>query len=174
VDGIDFDRLARFLISRVNRRRVGHGLGATLVGLSGIHASTGAKTRKLERNQYGCVNVGNPCRGRDGVCCSGICKGRKPKRGEKDRSRCVAHDADVCEGGEHTPGCGGTAVACTTSTGASGRCMTTTGNAGYCGEGFSYVCNPCRRDADCQRDAGPESACIRCTACPEGTACAFA
>jgi hypothetical protein len=168
VDSQRFDALARSLVLGASRRALAGGLAAALLGSAGFDpiADAGARKRKqLERNKYGCVNVGNPCGGRDRVCCSGICKGKK------DRSRCAAHGADVCRRGHHLPACGATNdVTCTTSTGASGLCATTTGNAGFCAQGF--ICQVCSRDRECQPSPDPSAACIRCGSCPSGTACA--
>ena len=66
--------------------------------------------QKLKRNAFGCVNVGGKCRGKDGNCCSGICDGKKPKKGKKDTSRCAGHDASTCLAGQDT--CAGTFFPC--------------------------------------------------------------
>jgi hypothetical protein len=136
-------------------------------------AEAGKRRKKLKRNEFGCVNVGDACRGKDKNCCSGICRGKKPKRGEKDKSRCVGHDAQGCQAGQIEQFCGGTDVVCTTSTGdTAGFCDTTTGNAGYCsGEG---MCIPggCSKDADCIPVFGKGAACVLCDFCDEGVGCA--
>jgi hypothetical protein len=135
---------------------------------------TEAKQRKTaEPNAFGCLPVGQKCRGKNSKCCSGICQGKKPKKGKKDKSRCVGHDGSTCRPGQHTGECGGVAnIACTTSVGLAGSCATTTGNAAYCLS--SGECFPCTRDADCQAVCGPQAACIQCaTECVArgGTAC---
>lgn len=58
------------------------------------------KTKSPRFNEFGCVNVGQSCRGRDDVCCSGMCEGRRPRKGETDRSRCVGHDESTCQAGQ--------------------------------------------------------------------------
>jgi hypothetical protein len=132
------------------------------------------KKKKLQFNQFGCVNVGGKCRGNSANCCSGICEGKKPKKGKKDTSRCVAHGQSTCFAGQNEPFCGGTGeVACLTSAGETGECTTTTGNAGYCVR--SGRCLACKKDEDCQNnpDFGAGAACTVCTGCTEtgGTAC---
>jgi hypothetical protein len=44
------------------------------------------KRKKLKHNQFGCVEVGNACRGNCANCCSGICQGKKPKKGRKTKA----------------------------------------------------------------------------------------
>jgi hypothetical protein len=133
---------------------------------------TRAKKQKLKRNEFGCVNVGGKCRGKDANCCSNICQGKKPKQGKKDKSHCVAHDEQGCSAGQAGDSCGGADVLCTTSAGTDGVCETTTGNAGYCASDGS--CFPCQKDRDCQSQSqfGPRAACARCATCPGGTICA--
>src|SRR5688572_30192652 len=48
-------------------------------------------------NQYGCIAVGQSCRGDSALCCSGICQGAAPATGQPDTSRCVAHDTGTCD-----------------------------------------------------------------------------
>jgi hypothetical protein len=165
------------LTSVPSRRDVVRGLVGAALGLGVARwpaiVEAKKKRKKLERNAFGCVEVGGQCRGKDAACCSGMCQGRKPKKGEKDTSRCVAHDASTCLAGQQEEFCGGTTtVSCTTSTGASGTCNVTTGKAPYCA--YDGDCIACRKDADCRPGYGPAAACITCTGCPTtgGTACA--
>jgi hypothetical protein len=169
------DSIARVLGERMFRRRVAPGLAAIL----GLHlgrvspgpAHAAKKKKKLARNAFGCVPVGKPCAGKDGVCCSGICDGKKPKKGKKDKSRCAGHDATTCRPGQNScveP------VTCTTSTGFAGSCFTTTGDAGYCARGSA--CHYCATDAECVSVLGPGAACVLCaTTCngniPGATLC---
>lgn len=168
-----FDRLTRGLSTTPTRRAILGGF-ATAIGLAAprVPGRVEAKTKKkpLKVNEFGCVNVGGKCRGKDGKCCSGICKGKKPKKGEKDKSRCVDH---------HTGGCQADQDQCSTGfseCGTGGLCYRTTGKASFCGayqvEWFS-PCTPCEKDADCTADFGPGAACIDCLSdCPSpGTAC---
>jgi hypothetical protein len=173
MDDGGFDRLARALATARPRRSITRVLsGLALVGSRGLSGApgVGAGTKKLKRNQFGCVNVGNACRGKDGACCSGICRGKKPKKGKKDRSRCVAQDEGGCRAGSRIPACGGAAESCTTSAGASGLCGTTTGKAGFCSQGF--ICASCTRDDQCRPSPDPNAACVLCATCPSGRACA--
>ena len=146
------------------------------VSLAGLPDGAAAKKRKkkLKRNEFGCVSVGGKCRGRDKNCCSGICREEKPKKGKKDKSRCVAHDAQGCEAGQIEGFCGGTNVSCTTSNGNSGNCNTTTGNAGYCADSGDCSAGPCKKDADCIPNFGAGAACVLCddALCVGGTGCA--
>jgi hypothetical protein len=137
------------------------------LGLAALRHSDDADARKKRRkktpqlNAFGCLNVGQKCRGKDALCCSGKCAGKKPKRGRKDRRTCVAHDTGGCPKGDPSEACGGDVeTVCTAATGLEGVCDRTTGNAGFCT--VSGDCFPCRKDADCQPLCGPEAACIRC------------
>jgi hypothetical protein len=153
---------------------VGVGLGGLLLpGVAGARKTRTRTREKRRRNPIGCVNVGKPCRGNDRLCCSGICQGKKPKKGKRDTSRCAAHDATTCQAGDQDPGCTvAELVICTTSTGYAGICATTTGNAGYCHA--STTCFACATDAECKAVCGARAACLPCTACAAtgGTMCA--
>ena len=46
------------------------------------------KNKKPKNNAFGCLNVGQACNGKNDKCCSGICDGKKPKKGKKDKSKC--------------------------------------------------------------------------------------
>jgi hypothetical protein len=128
-------------------------------------ASAKKRKKKIKRNAFGCVNVGGKCRGKNAVCCSGICQGKKPKKGERDKSRCVAHDQTSCQAGQTTNACGGVNVLCTTSTGEpGGACLTTTGGAGYCAASIDCPTQAinCTNDADCRERCGPRAGCVLC------------
>jgi hypothetical protein len=63
------------------------------LGLARLPIAANAKKQRKKRarfNQYGCLDVGETCSGKDARCSSGICKGKK------GRSRCVAHDRGAC------------------------------------------------------------------------------
>jgi hypothetical protein len=175
MDSRQFDAIVRDRLSMIVPRSTVVAASATALlawfGGSSDRPVTAAAQRKkpLQRNRYRCVPVGKPCRGKDGACCSGICRGKKPKKGEKDQSRCMAHDAGGCVGGQHPGICGGEDAACMTSNHEAGWCSTTTGNAGYCFRAISIDPMPCRRDADCQKDRAG-AACIRCPS-SGGTRC---
>jgi hypothetical protein len=181
MDATRLDRLARSLSRTLPRRSVSALFSAVGLGVFSVRpADLEAKKKKkkpLQFNSFGCVDVGGKCRGNDANCCSNICEGKKPKKGEKDKSRCVAHGQSTCVAGQREDFCGGDDVGCLTDQGLEGRCDTTTGNAGYCT--VDGECSPCKKDKDCQNIAelGPEigasAACILCAGCPEtgGTAC---
>lgn len=171
MDGARLDALARSLSASRSRRTAlvallgGSGFLPGLVGVA--EGKKAKKTRKkpLRLNEFGCVNAGGQCRGNGANCCSGICSGKKPKKGAPDKSACAAHDESSCLPGQTAPGCSSLAeplpgVACTSSAGKAGSCHTTTGNAGFCV--FGGFCTPCKRDADCISVCGPQAACIQC------------
>lgn len=162
-----FDRLTRRLSATPTRRGVLLGLAASLgLAVTRMPRAVTAKNKhkkKLKRNQYGCVDAGGNCQGRDNVCCSGICDGKKPKKGKKDRSRCVAHHEgactlaqDSCANDDPTP--------CHPDL--PYFCLRTTGKAAYCGWNPAPACLTCRNDADCEQTLGPDAACVVCPSCP--------
>ena len=172
MDSRHFDAMVRSLIGP--RRSLLAGIVGGALAMAGANPrqpAAAGKRKPLERNEYGCVPIGKGCRGNDNVCCSGICEGKKPKKGKRDRSMCLAHDVAGCKPGQQSWSCGTTSYPCTTSTGNPlGGCQTTTGDAGYCAA--ILHCLPCRKDADCQSQLNnPLAACIGCVACAEGTAC---
>jgi hypothetical protein len=166
MEATHFDRLTRSLTTYSSRRRLVGCLAATAFGLATfrIPGLTVAKKRrkskkakKLQLNEFRCVDVGKPCRGNDANCCSGICQGKKPKKGKKDNSRCVAHDTggcqadqDVCLSLQEIP-CG-----------TNGNCLRTTGKASFCGDFENSACVACTKDADCETDFGAGAACVVC------------
>jgi hypothetical protein len=176
MDAARFERLT-LLFSTGSSRRLLSRLAVSMLGVGAVSLSPDLTTakknkKKLKRNAFGCVNVGGKCRGKDKNCCSGICQGKKPKKGKKDNSKCKAHDESTCLPDQRPEGCGGFNVLCTTSTGTPGICAATTGNAGYCYT--AAVCFPCQKDADCIGECGPQAACIPCAAectLEGGTAC---
>jgi len=186
MDGHHFDELLHALTA--SRRSLFSGGLTVAAGWLGGAAVTARKKRKkktkLKRNAFGCVDVGQACRGNSGNCCSGLCEGKKPKQGKKDKSRCVDHNAGIC-GAESDLCTSGVAHFCHPSN-ANCVCMLTTGNAGFCGDftsemGQEVQCRVCRTDPDCQDEFGPGAACLSLggiSICAEscaatgGTACA--
>lgn len=173
-----FDAAVRQLAQRLSRRRLWGVASAVALGaaIGRFPASTDARNRnrkkakKLQRNSFGCVDVGKACRGNSDNCCSGICEGTKPKKGKKDTSRCLAHNVLECLAGQDA--CASGFIPCGTDP--DSACHQTTGNAAFCaGKGG---CAECRKDTDCEGEFGPGAACVVCTdRCPEtGTACAAA
>lgn len=173
MDAARFDALSRVLSGSASRRGF-LGRVLTVLGLGTPPLAVGAAQRKhrkqkLQRNQFGCVNVGGKCRGKDGNCCSGICNGKKPKKGERDKSKCAGHDASTCLAGQDT--CAGTFFPCPNSNSPFARCVITTGNAPYCAG--DVTCRTCARDTDCPPEEFESgAACIVCSDCAETTACA--
>ncbi len=170
-----FDTLTRSVTGETSRRSVLSRLSAAALAAASLHrtGTVGARKRKrkLKTNAFGCVDVGKGCLGKNGTCCSGICQGKKPKPGRKDRSQCVAHDASTCQAGDNGEICGAIAqVSCTSTSNDPGICHTTTGNAGYCPS--VVQCAACKRDRDCQSIYGSGAACLVCGGCAEGTLCA--
>jgi hypothetical protein len=171
-----FDDPVRALIGAISRRGLLHCLAAAGLMLPRSSGVTEARKRKKRSekpkpNAFGCLNVGQRCSGSNEKCCSGICQGKKPKKGKKDKSKCVAHN---------TGGCSPEQDFCTTDPntpcGVDGVCGRTTGNAGYCiDQTVELPCAACKRDTDCELGFGPGAACLICEiACPEtgGTVCA--
>ncbi|MDQ2653841.1 MAG: hypothetical protein M3Z20_12470 [Chloroflexota bacterium] len=155
-------------------------LGALAVGLLTPAAASAKKNRKRrkrrklpEPNAFGCLDVDVACRGDSSACCSGICVGKKPKRGKKDISRCAAHNTGGCVLENNSCGIENPDIPC----GADGFCMRTTGNADFCANLRVGACSACRQDEDCQGAFGAGAACVLCDngfLCPEtgGRGCA--
>jgi hypothetical protein len=172
MDAESFDYLTRSVSTLLSRRAVTSVLG---IGVFALPSFIAAKKRrhkhkkKIKRNAFGCVNVGNFCKN-DDQCCSGICQGKKGKK------KCQAHDSSTCQAGTHEEECDlphGTNVPCVSSTGDSGLCDTTTGRGAYCEADGG--CFDCKKDADCVPFCGPQAACILCPECVPftgtGTSC---
>ena len=170
-----FDRLTRMVLDVSSRRgllrTLAVGSGLAVVRAPGTLPAKGKnKKQKLKRNEFGCVNIGGACRGRDSVCCSGICDGKKPKRGEKDKSKCVVHHQGVCTAAHRACTDDVPPVPCNPDR-PKAFCFRTTGRAGYCGDDVIPGCIPCRKDADCVSQVGQGGACVVCSSCPDGATC---
>lgn len=162
-----------------SRRDVLRGLAGTGLGLTGLRLAAIAeakkkrkrKTHKKKRqqtpqpvfNSFGCLDVGQPCRGDSSLCCSGICEGTTPRKGKPDTSTCVGHNAGVCTA--ETNACElGVELACNPNAPRT-NCSITTGNAPFCAaidpvQGARPNCRSCTRDTDCQGEFGPGAACV--------------
>jgi hypothetical protein len=175
-----FDTLARSLTGSGSRRRavalaLSGALGSAL-GVSSVQEVGAKKTKNPKPNSFGCLNVGQKCRGKDSKCCSGVCQGKKPKKGKKDKRKCAAHNAGIC-----TPELDLCTTGLITSCGPLCSCLRSTGNAGFCGNvaNLNNPCRNCTKDTDCHAEFGPGAACVflggECYAvfCPDtgGTAC---
>jgi hypothetical protein len=128
------------------------------------------KTKKPPApNDFGCLDVGQPCREDIAPCCSGLCAVVKAKKKKKARLTCVAHHADTCKADRNY--CSSqvfeefTCGPLDQFGNPDAVCLKTTGSAGFCADnyGFSQTkhCLFCRKDADCVV-AGfpPGSACV--------------
>jgi hypothetical protein len=159
VDKMRFDLLTRSLADRSSRRGIAGGIAGTALGLVAMRLpgiAEGKEKKAPKFNTFGCVNVGGKCRGKSGLCCSGICEGKKPKKGKKDKSRCIAHNSGECQPGEDV--CLGNQVEC----GKDAVCARTTGNAPVCVTQGVGVCTECSKDSECQVLFGAGAACIIC------------
>lgn len=162
-----FDDMTRSLTEASSRRSVLTRLAgaAFAIAVAQLPVVAGARKKKrkkkLSLNTFGCVDVGKACRGNSGNCCSGICEGKKPKKGKKDKSRCIAHNSGACQ--ETQDFCLGTVAGC----GTNGVCARTTGEASFCAAISPASCYSCRKDEDCEVGFGPGAACVVCAAgCP--------
>src|SRR5262245_47150653 len=108
MDPTCFDRLTRALAAAASRRRLlcGFAVFGLVAGpASDVATAKKRKKKRVKRNAFGCVNVGDFCQNAN-QCCSGICQGKKGKK------RCQAHDAGVatetgveCQPGIYDMGC---------------------------------------------------------------------
>ena len=157
MDAGRFDAVICSLGAASSRRSVLAGIAAAFV----VAGEAGAKKKpKPVRNAFGCVDGGGLCFGKDGLCCSGRCQGKQPKKGKRDKRRCVTHDASTCQAGDDA--CNVAIVACTTTQGnPSGECLKTTGNAPFC-TAAQISCRQCTKDDDCVAKCGAGAACVQC------------
>jgi hypothetical protein len=167
MDSFQFDDLIRSLTE--SRRSLLAGALAVVSGLI-VTPRVDAKNKrqhkgkkaKLQRNAFGCVDVGGACQGNSANCCSGICQGKKPKKGKKDTSVCAGHDAGICTPGSNICKLDGLAECNPDNSGC--HCVLTTGNTTFCGDtpgvGDGSLCRVCTKDTDCQGEFGPGTACI--------------
>jgi hypothetical protein len=171
-----FNDPVRALIGAISRRGLLHRLAAAGLMLPRSSGVTEARKRKKRSkkpkpNAFGCLDVGKACAGKSSKCCSGICQGKKPKKGKKDKSKCVAHNTGGCSPEQDT-----CIVEPDIPCGANGVCARTTGNAGFCAYPVKgeFPCAACKKDTDCELGLGPGAACIVCELiCAEtgGTLC---
>lgn len=169
-----FDSLTRSLAAYRSRRgavrgvAAALGLAATVVPANAAKKKNRKKVTKPRNNEFGCLDVGKKCNGKDSKCCSGLCQGKKPKRGKRDKSKCVGHNAGSCLAGFDV--CLGVIAQCSTE----GFCFQTTGKASFCAGGTG-ICTDCQKDTDCEAlGAGPGAACVvGDSECPQtgGTVC---
>jgi hypothetical protein len=161
-----FGKVTCLLTTVPSRRDVLRGLIAAGLGLSGLRlqdagAAKQKRKNKPKTNAFGCLDVGQPCRGKNGKCCSGLCQGKKPKKGKQDRSKCVAHNTGICIA-EADSCTAGTEVPCNPGN-PSCFCTRTTGNAAFCAAfsgGSAGHCRVCKKDTDCEPEFGEGAACL--------------
>jgi hypothetical protein len=177
VDQTHFDAVTRTVRRLPSRRHALRGLAGMGLGLGGLQLSDIVGARKQRKgkkkkakkkqpntqpafNAFGCLDIGQPCRGDSSLCCSGICQGAAPSPGAADTSSCVAHHTGVCKKGATT--CeAGTLVECVA--GEASICVRTTGNAAFCGSvvlDIQKYCRVCAKDTDCEVEYGPGAACV--------------
>lgn len=176
MDGSHFDDLLRSL-TRPRRSLLGGSL-ALATGWLGVSAIDAKKKRKHKKrkakkakpNEFGCLELGDPCQSED-QCCSGICEGKKGKK------TCRAHDTGTCD--QTAVGyCEAENPNLTVCNGGNCLCFATTAGSNVCTN--NVTCTDCKRDADCLALGFPRgSACapvggdLACDVlCPEtGMAC---
>jgi hypothetical protein len=153
MDANRFDDLARSLTVAPSRRRLVGGFAALALGQAALlRPSIGVarkRKKKIKTNQFGCIDVGGKCYGKDAKCCSGDCNG------SGKRSKCAARNEGGCSRDDSS--CP-VSVPC----GLDGNCYRTTGKAGFCGNPGLCDCGPCKKDKDCEAEFGPGAACILC------------
>ncbi len=165
----NFDHLTRSLAIAPTRRGA---LGGLIAGIGSVLAGTRSsgrvasqkknkKRNKPKKNEFGCLNVGKKCNGKNSKCCSGVCKGKGAKKGRKDRSECKAHDVGTCQASDDS--CLAEEAPCGTEP--STFCFRTTGNASFCGALLKGDCIGCAKDTDCEPTFGPGAACVICSGC---------
>ncbi len=170
MDGYRFDRIVKSFGLPASRRSalgifsaLGLAGGAALRIPASVEAKKKGKKKKLKLNDFGCVNVGGACRGKNALCCSGICEGKKPKKGKKDKSKCLAHSTGGCTP-QRSLCVTGSAVSYCTPGEVDAVCVATTGNAGYCASNVGLGpanCRVCRTDQECEAAGFPAgSACV--------------
>lgn len=160
----------------VVRGLVGAGLG---LGIARWQPTAEAKKKRKEPptpvvNEFGCLDVGQPCRGNSALCCSGVCQGKKPKKGKKDTRTCAAHHTGDCTPQRNYCDAIPKVLALCNLPADTAFCTVTTGNAPFCASllGFDAAvhCQACAKDSDCLAlGFPPGSACVQtggdCNAC---------
>jgi hypothetical protein len=113
----------------------------------------------LPFNEFGCLDVGQPCQGDSTLCCSGLC--------DLGTSTCVAHNSGICFP-DTDPCTTGMPFPCSPNpnpTDSICSCTLTTGKAPFCAS-FTNIGDPtefcrfCSLDTDCQEEFGPGAACV--------------
>jgi hypothetical protein len=186
-----FDAMRQAVTRLPSRRNLLRGLAGAGLSLSSLRlpdaleAKSGKQKRarkkkkpKIPRpvfNQFGCLDVGQPCRGDGSLCCSGVCAGKKPTKGKPDRRVCAAHNAGDCSPQRNYCELDNPPVLSLCNLPSdTALCLVTTGSAPFCGSALGFDaavhCQTCAKDADCVAlGFPPGSACVqmgeRCNAC---------
>jgi len=159
----------------VLRSLAGSGLALGSLRLSAVGEAKNMHKRRNKKktpraqpvfNEFGCLNIGQPCRGDSSLCCSGVCAGDKPKKGKPDRRVCAAHNAGNCSPQRDRCTVQDPVLAECNPSDQFASCLVTTGKAPFCASllGFNRAlqCQPCAKDADCLAlNFPPGSACVR-------------
>lgn len=185
-----FDLIARTLGRATARRLLLAGLAISPIagylaagGLGNVEAKKKQKKSKKAPtpvvNEFGCLDVGQPCRGNSALCCSGVSKGKKPKKGKKDTRTCAVHHTGNCTPQRAICEVEAPVLSLCDLPSDTSHCMHTTGNGIFCGSLLSFTesihCRACARDSDCLAFGfAPGSACaiLAGSVCDEGAVCA--
>lgn len=176
VDQIVLRAITRTISDGLSRRDVLRGLAGAGLGLGMLHSPVTVDAKKKRKrkqrnpkakpNNYGCLEVGDPCKTAE-QCCSGVCEGKQGKK------RCRSHDTGTCD--QDLPGlCSPTPTIAPCNNSGTCFCMITTANSSFCAQLGQSHCTACRKDADCiAQGLPPGSACLPTTGflcatdCPE-------
>ena len=159
-----FHALLRSLSEMPSRREVLRSLIGAGVGLGLLRPPVTTEAKKKGKKPKKRIRLRRrqaEVPGKNRTCCSGICQGKKPKKGKKDRSRCVAHNAGFCAADSDSCSVG-TDVACNPGN-PSCFCTLTTGNAGFCAAfrgGPAGTAGSVVRTPTARRSFGEGAACL--------------
>jgi hypothetical protein len=174
---MDVDGSSHTPIAGPSRRGVLPGFGVAVLALCTGRHSLGTQARRRKRtknkrkrkpppfNAFGCLDVGQQCNGNNDRCCSGVCAGKRSKKGEKDKSQCAAHNEGGCTPERSFCAADPLDEALCNVPVPTDICLTTTGNAGFCASLSDFDaeinCRVCARDTDCLAFGFPPgSACV--------------
>jgi hypothetical protein len=159
------DDMTRMLTILPSRRDVLRGLAGAGLGLGAFRfrGATEAKKRKNKHkkhkpkkatpNEFGCLEVGDPCKTAT-QCCSGVCEGKKGKK------RCRAHGNGTCNQTIQAF-CAPDNPTISLCNSADCVCVRTTAGSNFCTSTQGVQCADCTRDADCEALGFlPGSACL--------------
>lgn len=109
MDHHQFDWITRLVASNPSRRTLAGAIGVVALGIPGIAVAKKNK-KKIKKNGFGRA-YGRKYFKNGGQRCSGICQGKR------DKKKCQAHDQSTCANGQQEDFCGGTDVACVSTSG---------------------------------------------------------